>query len=110
MRKADAEFGQLSLLTIEPGHERGNHWHARKREWFSCISGEVDLELDSFETAERRTIRLTSTDIAFECVEPRVAHKVVNVGHDAAKVLVVISEPYDPRDPDTIPFQVRGRV
>jgi len=101
--KSDVKFGQLSVLTINPGCERGGHYHTRKTEWFCCLSGKCWLDLSSALTQSNEVHRyyLSGDKKEFFAIDPLWSHKVTNAEDTECVVLIICDEEFDPEDPDT---------
>jgi UDP-2-acetamido-2,6-beta-L-arabino-hexul-4-ose reductase len=101
-RTNDVKFGQLSYLVISPGCWRGNHYHKRKEEWFCCLHGECELKLTNINSKAFRSIILTGSDCEFVKVYPFENHIINNTDSEKnCELLIIISEEYDEKDPDT---------
>lgn len=103
---SDVEFGQLSLLTVDPRCERGGHYHKRKLEWFCCVSGECYLVLATPEGEQIASTPLSEKDKEFVIVRPDQSHTVLNFSNRECTLLVIVSEEFDPDDTDT--YKVKG--
>lgn len=101
-RTNDVRFGQLSILTVNPGCSRGNHYHTRKEEWFCCIHGRCLMTMENVKDGKQRKVVLVDTNREFVKVEPYENHVVVNDGLEVCELLIIISEEYDEGDPDTL--------
>ena len=100
------EFGQLSLLTIAPRCERGEHYHTYKKEWFCCLHGKCILILANASTRTQiNAIELDDTKREFVIVNPYEVHTVLNPNDAECELLVISSEEYDPENPDTITYR-----
>ena len=99
----DVEFGQLSILRVNPGCTRGGHYHLRKTEWFCCVYGRGELELIDIETGKKQTHILDgSKGRKFIKVLPGFSHTVINRNlYVDLEVLIIISEKYNPESADT---------
>ena len=97
------------LFTINPGQERGGHYHTRKTEWFVVVSGSVDY----LQAAVRDGVNEPCvTEIAncsgsggqlklFE-IQPFTWHKFINRSSShSATVVAFSSEKFDSDDHDT---------
>lgn len=104
--KDDVEFGQLSMLKVAPHKERGGHYHTRKNEWFACIRGKCVMKMVDVVTGVHREIELDCNHTEFKQIYPYESHKVINYYNEECELLVIISEPYDPNDHDTIKYEV----
>ena len=107
-RSKDVDFGQLSILGVNPGQVRGGHYHTRKREWFCPIKGSGFLYLFNKNTEEKRIITLDGfKDKQFYVVEPFEVHAVVNPDRMVdLEVLIIISEPFNDLDSDTYKWEI----
>ena len=99
--QGDVEFGQLSILTIQPGCLRGGHYHTRKREWFCCIQGSCRIEMKDTTSGETSVVELRGNHREFIVVEPLRVHRVRNTGAEDCEVLIIASEVYDANNADT---------
>jgi dTDP-4-dehydrorhamnose 3,5-epimerase-like enzyme len=91
---------QLYCFTIQPGQSRGGHWHRRKREWFSCLSGSSTLTLQGDAgRGERVEVLLSDERPTVVRVDPGVSHTFWS--EEGALIVACISESFDPEDPDT---------
>lgn len=97
----DVVFGQLSILSIRPGFTRGGHYHTRKKEWFCCIHGHCIIKIINIKNGEEKEIRLNGKKRQFLKIKPYEKHWVKNIGKDVCELLIIISEEYDKKDPDT---------
>lgn len=103
----DVKFSQLSILKVNAGCKRGDHYHTRKEEWFCCIHGNCVMEMRNVRTGERRAIGLSGCRREFELVKPYENHIVDNSdGFLDCELLVISSEVYNPNDPDTFQEEV----
>ena len=95
------ECGQVSYSTTKPGIVRGNHYHTRKKEIFCVIEGEAKIRQRNIKTNEIEEV-VVSGD-APELVEMKLnwTHNIQNIGDTEMKLLIWISEVYNPNDPDT---------
>lgn len=101
-RSGDVGFGQISLLMINPGCARGGHYHTRKEEWFVCLHGKCELKLNNVRNGSKRTVFLEEANRELVAVKPNESHLLVNTSDSVeCEVLIVISEAYNPEDPDT---------
>ena len=103
----DVEFGQLSILKVNPECTRGGHYHLRKAEWFCCVYGWGELELIDIETGKKQVYILDgSKSREFIKVLPGFSHTVINRNlYVDLEVLIIISEIYNSEDPDTFKYK-----
>ena len=102
----EGRFGQVYVFTGSPGSVKGNHYHARKTEWFCVISGQGELILCDRESLHRECIMLTGDRPVVVTIPAGVAHAIRTVSDTEMIVLAYITEPYAPQDPDTFPFSL----
>ena len=102
---SDVKFGQLSLLGIKPGCVRGGHYHTRKEEWFCCIHGRCEMAMIDIRDKSSRVVILDDSNRELVFIKPYESHTVRNISKsEDCELLVIISEEYDPNDPDTFKF------
>jgi len=100
-------FGQVSYSITKPGVIRGNHYHTRKKEIFCVIKGKAKIRQRNIKTGEIEEI-IVSGD-APELVEMKInwTHNIQNIGDNEMKLLIWISEVYNPNAPDTFAKEVK---
>lgn len=89
------------------GAIRGNHYHKRKREWFSILQGKVKLYLEDVRTKEKKTYIISAKKLEFVEMEPFIAHAVENIGKEEMIFFELIDEPFQPKNSDTYNYKVR---
>ncbi len=99
-------FGEIYISWAAPGAVKANHYHEETTEWFCLLQGRARLVLEHPATGERQEILLDATEPTVVTVPPGVAHAVENVGTEPAHLLAYADRPYDPQQPDTIPYRV----
>lgn len=95
------EFSELPFVpkrafvtrVSEAGVQRGGHAHKRCRQILVCLAGVIEIEVTH--AGETASVRL-ETDQAL-LIEPRVWSRQTFAGADA-RLLALVSEPYDPAD------------
>ena len=94
-------FGQVSYSTTKPSVIRGNHYHTRKKEIFCVIEGEAKIRQRNRETNEIEEKIVFGN--APELVEMKLnwTHNIQNIGDKEMRLLIWISEIYNPNDSDT---------
>ncbi|HUQ67129.1 MAG TPA: NAD-dependent epimerase/dehydratase family protein, partial [Flavitalea sp.] len=93
--------GQFSFSSTYPGITRGNHFHTRKIERFTVITGKAVIELRRIGTTEVLHFELDGKQPAFVDMPVWYTHNITNVGSEALLTLFWINEFFDPNDPDT---------
>jgi len=93
--------GQVSFSSTFPGVTRGNHFHTRKAERFSVISGYAKMELRRFGQDEIITYILDGNQPSYVDIPVWYYHNLTNIGDDILYTIFWISEQFDPNDSDT---------
>lgn len=93
--------GQSSYSTTNPGITRGNHFHTRKAERFSVISGKARISLRKVDSEEVISYDLDGENPAYVDMPIWYTHNITNIGTDTLLTFFWINEPYDAEDPDT---------
>ena len=108
LRFADQEVpggGQLYTFTINPGMRRGDHFHTRKREWFTCALGRAVVLLTDTRSGREQVVELDAARPAIVYAGPYTAHALLNRGESVAVIVSYGSEQHHPEDPDTQMFR-----
>ena len=92
--------GQLYTFSVEPGQRRGDHYHLRKLEWFTCVFGEVIVLLSSLD-GQNCSIILSPEEPKIVYAAPGTSHALVNRSERVAVVVSYGSEQHDPKDEDS---------
>jgi dTDP-4-dehydrorhamnose 3,5-epimerase-like enzyme len=100
----DVQFGQLSILKVNPKCKRGGHYHTYKKEWFCCIRGECKMSMVNVTDGEERFEKLDGSRPEFVYISPYESHTVENTGEEVCEILIIISEKYDDDNPDTVKY------
>ena len=103
-----ARMSQLYVTVGNPGKTKGKHYHTRKTEWFSVISGDAKLFLRDTRTGEETVVPMGDRNLVTVTIPPHVAHAITSDGTAPFYLIVVVSEEFDPSDPDTLPFDFPG--
>jgi len=92
--------GQLYTFSIEPGQKRGEHYHLRKREWFTCVHGRANILLIS-QDGQMHEVALSSDEPKVIYVGPGTSHALINQTDQVAVIVSYGSEQHSPGDEDT---------
>lgn len=92
--------GQLYTFSIEPGMRRGDHYHLRKREWFTCVYGEA-IVLLSKDKDKTCAVHISPKEPKIVYVGPHTAHALINNTDTTAVIVSYGSEQHNPEDEDT---------
>ena len=100
------DFGQVLYSTSKPGVVRGNHYHTRKQEKFCVINGKAKIRLRNIETNELKEYYVSGEKPEVVDMIIGWTHNIENIGKDELKLLIWVSEVFDPKDSDTYPEKV----
>lgn len=92
--------GYIYTFSVNPGARRGDHYHTKKKEWFTCVYGEaVVLVLDK--EGNKEEIILSAEKPKLLYFGPYTSHAILNKSKDVAVLVSYGSKQHDPDDPDT---------
>ena len=94
-------MSQLFVTVGNPGKTKGKHFHRRKTEWFSVVSGAAKLYLRDTRTGEEKVVPMGEKNMVTVTIPPHVAHAITSDEDRPFYLIVVASEEFDPADPDT---------
>jgi len=100
--RARGGSGQSSFSTTLPGISRGDHFHRRKVERFTVLSGEAVISLRRLFDNEVLEFRVTGSSPVAIDMPTMWAHKITNVGSSELYTSFWSNEIFDPGAPDTI--------
>jgi dTDP-4-dehydrorhamnose 3,5-epimerase-like enzyme len=103
-----AKIAQLYVTVGNPGKTKGKHFHTRKVEWFSVVSGNAKLFLRDTRTGKEQVVPMGEANMVTVMIPPHVAHAITNEGDIPFYLIVVVSEEFNPQDPDTLPYDFPG--
>ncbi len=98
--------GQSSYSTTVPGVTRGNHYHTRKVERFSVISGKASIKIRKIGSEEVIEYLLDGETPAYVDMPIWYVHNITNISNVDLITLFWINEPYNKDDSDTFPMEV----
>lgn len=98
--------GQLFYSVSKPGVVRGNHYHARKIEYFCVIEGEALIRLRNRDNGEIKEYNVSGQKPQVLAMTVNWTHNIKNTGVGEMKLLVWANEVFDPADPDTFKEEV----
>ncbi len=93
--------GQIYVYTVAPGARRGDHFHERKCEWFTCVAGRVRLLMKT-KDGDRVDETLDADLPRLVFAGPGTSHAVLNETEKEAVIVAYASKEFDPTDSDTI--------
>ena len=93
--------GQFYIYTVAPNTRRGDHFHEKKLEWFTCVSGEVKLFLKT-SIGEKISENLSAKTPKLVFAGPGTSHAIENNKTVEAVIAAYSSKEFEPENPDTI--------
>jgi UDP-2-acetamido-2,6-beta-L-arabino-hexul-4-ose reductase len=94
--------GQSSFSTTAPGVSRGDHYHRRKIERFTVLSGTATISLRKLFTAETIEFRVDGEQPVAIDMPTMWTHKITNVGPTTLYTSFWTNDIFNPDVPDTI--------
>ncbi len=98
--------GQSSISTTAAGISRGDHYHRRKIERFSILSGSATIRLRKMFTDRVIEFRVDSSNPVAIDMPTGWVHNLTNVGAGTLYMHFWSDELFDPMNPDTVPEKV----
>jgi dTDP-4-dehydrorhamnose 3,5-epimerase len=92
--------GYVYSFSINPGERRGDHYHTKKKEWFTCVYGEATILVEDKEGGKNKII-LNADNPKLLYFGPYTAHAVLNQGKEVAVIVSYGSKQHDINDEDT---------
>jgi len=98
--------GQFSFSTTNPNIVRGNHFHTRKIERFSVISGKALIKLRRIDSNEIISFELNGSNPSYVDMPIWYTHNIKNIGNKELITNFWINEIFNPNDTDTFSIEV----
>ena len=92
---------QASFSTTLPKVVRGNHYHRRKFERFTVLSGNAVISLRKLFSNVRLDIKVTGDDPMSVDIPTGWAHSIKNTGSKPLHTVFWTNDLFDPQNPDT---------
>jgi len=92
---------QISYFTINPGQERGGHYHLTKVEKFIPISGKGIIKMVDKNTNKKFSIKYNERSNFILDTIPGWIHSVKNLGKKKSVIIVWSNEIFNKKKPDT---------
>ena len=93
--------GQVSYSETKQNVTRGNHFHTRKIERFSVISGEALIQIRKINSDQIFEFKLSGKNPSYIDMPVWYTHNIHNIGNEPLITLFWINEFYDEDDSDT---------
>jgi len=105
-------FGEIHFAAFSrSGIIRGNHYHAKKEEYFGVVIGKVQIEIEDIKTKEHKSFILDVDDPEFICLQigSNIAHAAKSLS-DSAVLINYSSLAYNPENPDTFKYALLREI
>jgi len=99
-------FGEIYIVTLNKGAQRGEHYHSETNEWFFLIQGEVECILYLPGEDIKSSFILTEGKPEVVEVPAGVVHLFIQRGDKNAVILAYADRDYESDDPDTTLFPI----
>lgn len=106
--KKGSKFGHIYFVTFSRiGIVRGNHYHSHKDEHFGLAAGKVKIVIQDIKTKKKKSFILDAKNKEFTRLEigPNIAHAAESLSPGTI-LIDYFTSPYDPKKPDSFPFEV----
>lgn len=98
--------GQFSFSSTNPGFVRGNHFHTRKIERFSVISGKALIQIRRIDSDKIISFEIDGSKPSFVDMPIWYTHNIKNIGNTELITNFWINEFFNPNDMDTYFYKV----
>lgn len=95
------EGGQVYTFTINPGYRRGDHYHLKKEEWFTCAQGEAVVLLSTVDGSFNKIIELSAEHPKLIYAPAGTTHALLNKKTEVAVIISYGTVQHNDDDPDT---------
>lgn len=92
--------GYIYAFSVNPGERRGDHYHTKKQEWFTCVYGEAAILIED-KNGNKKKIVLNSIKPKLLYFGPYTSHAILNESKEVAVLVSYGSKQHDPNDSDT---------
>ena len=80
--------GQIYTFSINPHYRRGDHYHHKKVEWFTCVSGKAKVLLSTVDNKYFKEIEISASKPKLVYAPAETVHALIN---DTDEVAVIVS-------------------
>lgn len=98
--------GQFSFFTALPGITRGSHYHHTKTEKFLVVKGEARFKFLHMDEEIKYELIVNSDKPEIVDTIPGWSHSITNIGKEELIVMLWSNEIFNPKQPDTYPFEL----
>lgn len=95
------EGGYFYTFSINPHFRRGDHYHFKKVEWFTCVYGRAKVLLSTLDGSQEKVIEISAEHPKLVYAPTETIHALVNESEDVAVIVSYGTVPHDDGTPDT---------
>lgn len=93
--------GYIYTFSINPHFRRGDHYHHKKVEWFTCVQGKAKVLLSTVDGKFNKVIELSAAEPKLVYAPAETIHALINQEKEVAVIVSYGTVPHDDRTPDT---------
>jgi len=95
------EGGYIYTFSINPHFRRGDHYHHKKVEWFTCVHGKAKVLLSTIDGQFNEVIELSADEPKLVYAPAETIHALINQEEEVAVIVSYGTIPHDDGTPDT---------
>ncbi len=95
------EGGYIYTFSINPHFRRGDHYHHKKVEWFTCVQGKAKVLLSTVDGKQNRVIEISAAEPKLVYAPAETIHALINQEEQVAVIVSYGTVPHDDGSPDT---------
>lgn len=93
--------GQIYSFSINPHFRRGDHYHHKKVEWFTCVYGKAKVLLSTVDGKENKVIEISAEEPKLVFAPAETIHALINETEEVAVIVSYGTTQHDDGAPDT---------
>ena len=93
--------GYIYTFSINPHFRRGDHYHHKKVEWFTCVHGKAKVLLSTVDGKHNKVIEISAADPKLVYAPAETIHALINQEEEVAVIVSYGTIPHDDGTPDT---------
>lgn len=93
--------GYVYTFSINPYYRRGDHYHHKKVEWFTCVHGKAKVLLSTVDGKQEKVVELSASDPKLVYAAAETIHALINEDEEVAVIVSYGTVPHDDGIPDT---------
>ena len=95
------EGGYIYTFSINPHFRRGDHYHHKKVEWFTCVYGKAKVLLSTVDGKQNKVIEISASEPKLVYAPAETIHALINQDEEVAVIVSYGTVPHDDGTPDT---------